>query len=88
MQKFFSLISTRQLVMLAIAATAACFGYLEAAGPVLMGAVAISADNPGVYGAGAYPDRTGIFIPELWSGKLLEKFYASTVFGMISNTDY
>src|ERR1039457_6760375 len=28
------------------------------------------------------------FIPEVWSGKLIEKFYASTVLGAISNTDY
>lgn len=28
------------------------------------------------------------YIPEIWSGKLLEKFYAATVFGEISNTDY
>lgn len=28
------------------------------------------------------------FIPEIWSGKLVEKFYASTVLGAISNTDY
>jgi hypothetical protein len=29
-----------------------------------------------------------MFIPELWSGKILVKFYASTVFGEIANTDY
>jgi len=28
------------------------------------------------------------YIPEIWSGKLLEKFYNTTVFGEISNTDY
>ena len=28
------------------------------------------------------------FIPELWSGKLIEKFYAATVLAAISNTDY
>lgn len=28
------------------------------------------------------------FIPEVWSGKLLVKFYPATVFGSISNTDY
>lgn len=28
------------------------------------------------------------YIPEIWSGKLIEKFYASTVLGAISNTDY
>lgn len=31
---------------------------------------------------------SGIYIPEIWSGKLLEKFYAATVFGAIANTDY
>lgn len=31
---------------------------------------------------------SGTFIPEIWSGKLIEKFYASTVLGAISNTDY
>ena len=30
----------------------------------------------------------GGFIPELWSGKLIEKFYAATVLAAISNTDY
>ncbi|WP_020095682.1 hypothetical protein [Methylobacterium sp. 285MFTsu5.1] len=30
----------------------------------------------------------GTFIPEIWSGKLIEKFYASTVLAAISNTDY
>src|SRR5258707_9837529 len=28
------------------------------------------------------------FIQEIWSGKLVEKFYASTVLAAISNTDY
>jgi hypothetical protein len=28
------------------------------------------------------------FIPEVWSGKLIEKFYDSTVFGSIASTDY
>jgi hypothetical protein len=27
------------------------------------------------------------FIPEIWSAKLVEKFYASTVLSAISNTD-
>ncbi len=31
---------------------------------------------------------TSGFIPEVWSGKLVEKLYLSTVFGEISNTDY
>jgi len=42
-----------------------------------------------------YPLDTGVtngmsgnYIPEIWSGKLLEKFYEATVFAHISNTDY
>ena len=31
---------------------------------------------------------TSIFIPEIWSGKLIEKFYAATVLAAIANTDY
>lgn len=34
------------------------------------------------------PAYAGIFIPEIWSGKLLEKFYAATVLNAIANTDY
>lgn len=32
--------------------------------------------------------QNGAFIPELWSSKLLEKFYDSTLFGSITNTAY
>ena len=39
-----------------------------------------------------YPDYSSggasKFIPEIWSGKMVEKFYASTVFAEISNNDY
>jgi len=31
---------------------------------------------------------SGTYIPEVWSGKTLVKFYAATVFGDICNTDY
>lgn len=31
---------------------------------------------------------TSGFIPEIWSGKLVEKLYSATVFGEIANTDY
>jgi len=31
---------------------------------------------------------SGSFIPQIWSGKLVEKFYANTVLAEISNTDY
>ena len=39
-------------------------------------------------GANPSPAYAGIFIPEIWSGKLLEKFYAATVLAAIANTDY
>lgn len=50
---------------------------------------------PVAAGAALYPvggvantlGQTG-YIPEIWSGKLIEKFYASTVLAAISNTDY
>lgn len=35
-----------------------------------------------------YTGMSGNYIPEIWSGKLLEKFYTATVFAAISNTDY
>lgn len=34
------------------------------------------------------PAYTGVFIPELWSGKIIEKFYDATVLAAIANTDY
>jgi hypothetical protein len=43
-----------------------------------------AAANPAYSGAPA----GGVFIPEIWSGKLIEKFYAATVLAAISNTDY
>ncbi|WP_431786952.1 hypothetical protein [Vibrio harveyi] len=33
-------------------------------------------------------DSTSKFVPEIWSGKLLVKFYAATVLAAIANTDY
>lgn len=39
-------------------------------------------------GSSPSPAYSGVFIPEIWSGKLIEKFYASTVLAAISNTDY
>lgn len=39
-------------------------------------------------GTGASPAYHGTFIPEIWSGKLLEKFYNATVLAAIANTDY
>lgn len=32
--------------------------------------------------------NTSKFIPEIWSAKLVEKFYEATVFNEIANTDY
>jgi hypothetical protein len=52
--------------------------------------VATSATTPPIYPAGSAGNGlsgTG-YIPEIWSGKLIEKFYASTVLAAISNTDY
>lgn len=39
-------------------------------------------------GSNQSPAYAGIFIPTLWSGKLVEKFYSATVLGAIANTDY
>ncbi len=48
------------------------------------------ATTPPIYPVGGTANNlqaTG-FIPEIWSGKMIEKFYASTVLSAISNTDY
>lgn len=39
-------------------------------------------------GSNPNPAYSGTFIPEVWTGKLIEKFYAATVLGAIANTDY
>ncbi len=46
--------------------------------------------TPAIYPTGSVTNglQTSGFIPEIWSGKLVEKFYASTVLAAISNTDY
>lgn len=52
--------------------------------------LATNSTTPPIYPAGSTNNQlqaTG-FIPEIWSGKLVEKFYASTVLAAISNTDY
>lgn len=52
--------------------------------------IATSVSTPALYPVGGTANTlqsTG-FIPEIWSGKLVEKFYASTVLSAISNTDY
>jgi len=38
--------------------------------------------------AAGHPSYSGNFIPEIWSGKLIENFYDATVLAAISNTDY
>lgn len=38
--------------------------------------------------ASGLTSQSGIFIPEIWSGKLVERYYANTVLSEISNTDY
>ena len=35
-----------------------------------------------------HPQYSGNFIPEIWSGKMIENFYDATVLAAISNTDY
>jgi hypothetical protein len=39
-------------------------------------------------GSTANPAYSGIFIPAVWSGKFVEKFYDATVLGAIASTDY
>jgi hypothetical protein len=53
--------------------------------------VAGAVTTPPIYPTGSAtptPAYSGTFIPVLWSTKLIEKFYASTVLAAISNTDY
>ena len=53
--------------------------------------VAGAGTTPPIYPTGSAtpsPPYTGTFIPVIWSTKLIEKFYASTVLAAISNTDY
>jgi hypothetical protein len=53
--------------------------------------LATSGTTPAIYPVGSVnpsPAYSGTVIPEIWSGKLLEKFYASTVLAAISNTAY
>lgn len=52
--------------------------------------IATSGTTPALYPAGSTgTDYSAAgFIPQIWSGKLIEKFYASTVLAAISNTDH
>lgn len=38
--------------------------------------------------AAGHPQHSGTMIPEIWSGKILAKFYETTVFNAIANTEY
>ena len=38
--------------------------------------------------AAGQPTYSGVFIPEIWSTKIIEKYYDTTVLSAISNTDY
>lgn len=35
-----------------------------------------------------HPTYSGYFIPEVWSSKVIDKYYDNTVLSQISNTDY
>jgi hypothetical protein len=52
--------------------------------------VAGAGTTPSIYPAGSTGNafQANGFIPEIWSGKLVEKFYSSTVLAAIANTDY
>jgi len=39
-------------------------------------------------GSAPSPAYSGTFIPEIWSGKMIEKFYDATVLGSIANTNW
>ncbi|MDP9115548.1 MAG: hypothetical protein M3O20_17960, partial [Acidobacteriota bacterium] len=39
-------------------------------------------------GSNPSPAYAGVFIPTIWSGKFVEKFYDATVLGAIASTDY
>jgi hypothetical protein len=39
-------------------------------------------------GSAASPAYAGVFIPTIWAGKFVEKFYDATVLAAIANTDY
>lgn len=49
--------------------------------PVAVASTPYAGSNPS-------PAYTGVFIPEIWSSKLIERFYDATVLAAISNTDH
>ncbi len=53
-----------------------------------MATITTSTPLTGVGGSFAGVNYSGTFIPTLWASKLNRKFYMTTVFGEISNTDY
>jgi hypothetical protein len=55
----------------------------EQFGDPIMGVAISSGANYSSTGA----SNVSKFIPQIWSSKLVEKFYAATVFGDITNTD-
>lgn len=52
--------------------------------------IAGAGTTPALYPSGSTANALAAngFIPQIWSGKLVEKFYAATVLAAISNTDY
>lgn len=46
------------------------------------------AGTGGYSGVAVSPVYSGTFIPTIWAGKLIEKFYDATVLAAIANTDY
>ena len=52
--------------------------------------LATGATTPAIYPNGSTGNGLAAagFVPAIWSGKLVEKFYSSTVLSAISNTDY
>ncbi len=71
------------LASLAYMAYASLFGYMGRVGLVAFAGVPRASGVPD-YG----PAGTINYDPELYSGKLVEKFYKTTVFGEIASTDY
>lgn len=53
-------------------------------------AITIGTPYAGTSASPAYSGAAagGVFVPEIWSGKLIEKFYSATVLAAIANTDY
>jgi hypothetical protein len=47
-----------------------------------------SVQSQTTYGSGAYPANSGVFIPEVWSKRLNQKFYKSTCLSDICNKNW